>query len=118
MRLQILRCSGGIRAALRTTSLLIDDAILIDCGTGVGDLGIDALSKIRHVFLMHAHLDYIAALPCPVDTLFERFMRQPPTVHCQFATYRSLKRHNFNAEIWPDFLSYPQARRRSWPIDH
>lgn len=33
MRLQILRCSGGIRAALRTTSLLIDDAILIDCGT-------------------------------------------------------------------------------------
>jgi glyoxylase-like metal-dependent hydrolase (beta-lactamase superfamily II) len=85
---------------------------------GVGDLGIDALSKIRHVFLMHAHLDYIAALPWPVDTLFERFMRQPPTVHCQFVTYRSLKRHNFNAEIWPDFLSYPQARRRSWPIDH
>ena len=84
----------------------------------VGDLGIDALSKIRHVFLMHAHLDHIAALPLPVDTLFERFMRQPPTVHCQFATYRSLKRDNFNSEIWPDFLSYPQARRRSWPIDH
>lgn len=107
MRIQILGCSGGIGAGLRTTSLLIDEVILIDCGTGVGDLGIEALSKIRHVFLTHVHVDHIAALPLLVATLFERFMRQPLTVHCQRATYRSLKRHIFNSEIWPDFFELP-----------
>ncbi len=107
MRIEILGCSGGIGAGLRTTSLLIDDVILIDCGTGVGDLGPGALSKIRHVFLTHAHLDHIAALPLMIDTLFARLMRQPLTVYCQLATYRSLKRHIFNSEIWPDFFELP-----------
>lgn len=107
MRIQILGCSAGIGAGLRTTSLLVDEQILIDCGTGVGDLAIDALSKIRHVFLTHAHLDHIAALPLLVDTLFKRLTRRPLTLHCELATYRALRRHIFNSEIWPDFFELP-----------
>lgn len=38
MELLVLGCSGGIGASLRTTSLLVDGDILIDAGTGVGDL--------------------------------------------------------------------------------
>jgi len=39
MRLRVLGCSGGIGGRhLRTTSFLVDSDILIDCGTGVGDL--------------------------------------------------------------------------------
>jgi len=38
--LRILGCSGGIGKNLRTTSMLLDDDVLIDAGTGVGDLSL------------------------------------------------------------------------------
>ena len=41
MRLKILGCSGGIGGTLRTTSMLLDEDILIDAGTGVGDLSLN-----------------------------------------------------------------------------
>ena len=72
MQVRILGCSGGIGANLRTTSLLIDNDILIDCGTGVGDLSIEEMSKIRHIFLTHSHLDHIACLPLLADTLYDQ----------------------------------------------
>ena len=47
MKLRILGCSGGIGGEhLRTTSLLVDDDVLIDAGTGVGDLPIADLARI------------------------------------------------------------------------
>jgi hypothetical protein len=45
MKLRILGCSGGIGRDLRTTSMLLDHDILIDAGTGVGDLSIDELCR-------------------------------------------------------------------------
>jgi ribonuclease BN (tRNA processing enzyme) len=107
MRIHVLGCSAGIGAGLRTTSLLIDDDILIDCGTGVGDLGLDRLVKIRHVFLTHSHLDHIVSLPLFIDTAFEYLRQQPLILHCQDVTYRVLRRHIFNSEIWPDFFALP-----------
>ena len=39
MELRVLGCSGGIGGwNQRTTSLLVDNDILIDCGTGAGVL--------------------------------------------------------------------------------
>ena len=39
MRLRVLGCSGGIGGRhLRTTSFLVDNDVLIDAGTGVGEL--------------------------------------------------------------------------------
>ncbi len=39
MKLRVLGCSGGIGGRhLRTTSLLVDHDLLIDAGTGLGDL--------------------------------------------------------------------------------
>ena len=37
MKLRVLGCSGGIGPGLRTTALMIDNDVLIDCGSGVGD---------------------------------------------------------------------------------
>eukprot|EP01031_Cornospumella_fuschlensis_P016220 gene16220-19814_t len=38
MKVRVLGCSGAIAKDCRTTSFLIDDNILVDAGTGVGDL--------------------------------------------------------------------------------
>jgi phosphoribosyl 1,2-cyclic phosphodiesterase len=69
MRIRVLGCSGAIAKDCRTTSFLIDEDTLIDAGTGVGDLSLDEMRKIEHVFLTHSHLDHVAALPLMVDTV-------------------------------------------------
>lgn len=108
MRIKILGCSGGIGGSLRTTAILVDDDILVDAGTGVGDLPIDALAKIDHIFVTHAHLDHITSIPFLVDTVC--WMRDKPlTIHATAATLQVLKDHIFNWKIWPDFSQIPDA---------
>jgi phosphoribosyl 1,2-cyclic phosphodiesterase len=51
------------RAGLPHHLFLIDGRILIDAGTGVGDLTLDEMQAVDDVFLTHSHLDHIAALP-------------------------------------------------------
>jgi len=106
MELKILGCSGGVGVDLRTTTLLIDQDILIDAGTGVGDLNMDEMMNIRHIFVTHSHLDHIACIPLLVDTLFDR-TEQPITIHAQQATIDALQKHIFNNVIWPDFSKLP-----------
>ncbi|TRZ54764.1 MAG: 3',5'-cyclic-nucleotide phosphodiesterase [Rhodocyclaceae bacterium] len=111
MKVRILGCSGGIGGRhLRTTSLLVDNDILIDAGTGVGDLSIAELSQIDHVFVTHSHLDHIACIPFMVDTVGD--MRGTPlTVHAQQATIEILRNHIFNWSVWPDFTEIPSTER-------
>lgn len=109
MKVRILGCSGGIGGPhLRTTALLVDEDILIDCGTGVGELGIEALARIDHVFLTHSHLDHIACLPLLIDTVIDMRPR-PLTVYGTEATLDAIRRHVFNWEIWPDFSVVPSV---------
>ena len=107
MRLRVLGCSGGIGGRnQRTTSLLVDRDILIDAGTGVGDLSIAELALIDHVFLTHSHLDHIASLPLMIDTVADR-RSKPLTVYGSPAVLTILRNHIFNWAIWPDFSELP-----------
>ena len=38
MRVRVLGCSGAIARDCKTTSFLVDQDVLIDAGTGVGDI--------------------------------------------------------------------------------
>ena len=54
MRLRVLGCSGGIGGRhMRTTSFLVDGDVLLDAGTGVGDLSLAELSLVDHIFVTH-----------------------------------------------------------------
>jgi ribonuclease BN (tRNA processing enzyme) len=109
MKIRVLGCSGGIGGRhLRTTSLLIDHDILIDAGTGVGDLAIAELAQIDHVFITHSHLDHTACLPFIVDTVGE-MRNRPLTVHATEATLEIMRAHLFNWSTWPDFSEIPTA---------
>jgi ribonuclease BN (tRNA processing enzyme) len=111
MRIRILGCSGGIGAGSRTSSLLIDNDVLIDAGTGIGDLSLQDLDTIRHVFLTHSHLDHVAGLPMLVDRVFDEHFEIPLTVYAREETLRAIQQHLFNDVIWPDFARLPSADR-------
>lgn len=106
MQLKVLGCSGGIGGNLRTTSMLLDHDVLIDAGTGVGDLALSDLKQIDHIFVTHSHLDHIACIPFLVDTV-GGMRRSPITIHATAETVASLRAHIFNWKIWPDFAQIP-----------
>lgn len=112
MRVRVLGCSGAIAQGCRTTSFLLDGDVLIDAGTGVGDLSLDEMAGIDHVLLTHAHLDHIACLPLMLDAVAARRLAAgapPLQVHALPATIQALKTHIFNNHIWPDFTRLPHA---------
>lgn len=108
MQIKILGCSGGIGGELRTTSILVDHDILIDAGTGVGDLSMAQLLAIDHILVTHSHLDHIVSIPLLLDTVMG-FRTAPITVHATKETLATLRTHIFNWEVWPDFNRIPDA---------
>jgi ribonuclease BN (tRNA processing enzyme) len=106
MKVRVLGCSGAIAKDCRTTSFLIDADVLVDAGTGVGDLALPQMRAIEHVLLTHSHLDHVAALPLMVDAIGSQLTR-PVNVHALPGTIAALKAHIFNNVIWPDFSRIP-----------
>jgi len=114
MQIRVLGCSGSIAAGSRTTAFLLDDDVLIDAGTGVGDLTLDELVKIDHILLSHSHLDHVLAVGLLADSVARRrcaLGRAPVQVHALAATIAALKTHVFNGVIWPDFTRLPSERQ-------
>ena len=107
MKVRVLGCSGAIARDCRTTSFLVDQDVLIDAGTGVGELTRDDMLRIEHVFLTHSHLDHVACLPLMVDTMACDRIGRPVHVHALPQTIAALRAHVFNGVIWPDFSCLP-----------
>jgi len=112
MRLQVLGCDGGIGDPLRTCALLVNDHVLLDAGTGLGELPLQKLTEIDHVFITHAHADHIANVPLLIDAVMARRVR-PVIIHATEETLRILKEHIFNWSVWPDFTQLPSPESPS-----
>jgi glyoxylase-like metal-dependent hydrolase (beta-lactamase superfamily II) len=108
LRVRVLGCDGAIARGARTTSFLVDHHVLVDAGTGVGDLTLAEMKAIEHVVLTHSHLDHIAALPLMLDAVGNSRGR-PLKVHALPETIAALQNHVFNDLIWPDFSRLPTA---------
>ncbi|MFM2276073.1 MAG: hypothetical protein RL211_1945 [Pseudomonadota bacterium] len=106
MKVRVLGCSGAIAKDCRTTSFLVDSDLLVDAGTGVGDLTLAEMRAVDHVFLTHAHLDHVAALPLMVDAIAAT-RTTPVRIYALAGTIAALKTHIFNDAIWPDFTRIP-----------
>ena len=101
MELRVLGCSGGIGANMSTTSLLVDNDVLIDGGTGLSELTLDEMAAIRHIFVTHSHLDHIAGIPMLLDAVFDS-LQHTLVVHAREETIQVLREHIFNWQIWPE----------------
>src|SRR5258708_15082384 len=107
MHLRVLGCSGSIGGQQnRTTSFLVDQDILIDAGTGVGDLSLAELTLIDHIFITHSHLDHVNSIAFFLDSV-GALRPKPVTVYAAGPTIQTLKKHLFNSDIWPDFTQIP-----------
>ena len=112
MIVQVLGCSGSIAAGCRTTSFLLDDDVLVDAGTGVGDLPLEALAKIEHILISHSHLDHVLSIGLLADSVLRLRRTEgkaPIWVHALPETLAALRTHIFNGVIWPDFTRLPSA---------
>lgn len=110
MRLTVLGCSGGIGGARRTTTLLLDEDVLIDAGSGVGELSLEQMAQVDHVFLTHAHLDHSGFVPLLADAV--AFLRSSPLrVHALPQTIAALKQNMLNGQLWPDYSALPSPEQ-------
>jgi ribonuclease BN (tRNA processing enzyme) len=112
MKVRVLGCSGSIAAGSRTTAFLVDDDLLIDAGTGVGDLSLDELTRIDHIVVSHSHLDHVLSIGLLADCVLRRRAAErsaPVQVHALPQTIAALRAHIFNGVIWPDFTRLPNA---------
>ena len=114
--IRVLGCHGSIAARCHTTSFLLDDDILIDAGSGVGELRLDELARIDHILLSHSHLDHILSVPLLADSVIKLRMGpgglpdlRPIRVHALPQTLEALRAHVLNGIIWPDFARLPTA---------
>lgn len=110
MRITTLGCNASITGELRTTCYQVDDDILIDAGSGAGDLSLAQSIAIDTVFLTHSHLDHCAFLPMLADAAGS-FRETPLTVYALPETIAILKEHMFNSRLWPDYTVQPAPDR-------
>ncbi|MCS7280094.1 MAG: 3',5'-cyclic-nucleotide phosphodiesterase [Desulfobacterota bacterium] len=121
VKIEILGCYGGVVGRYRTTSFLINDAILIDAGTITEVLSYERIKKLKAVFISHAHLDHIKGLFPLVDEL-AALKAKGISVFSAKPTIEVITKNGFNDLIWPDFTSIPSAedaliRFQEIPID-
>ncbi|OPZ70648.1 MAG: ribonuclease Z [bacterium ADurb.Bin478] len=111
MRIEILGCSGAVSRGYNTTSILVNDCVLIDAGSAASALNDKALHGLRHIFLTHTHIDHLKELP---------FILEPAladdsagvTVWGSPETIAVLKDHVFNGAIWPDIQKIVEDENR------
>ena len=112
MKIRVLGCSGAIAAGSRTTAFLVDNDVLVDAGTGVGDLTLAELAQVDHILVSHSHLDHILSIALLADSVMRLRAAQgrgPIQVHALPETVLALRTHIFNGVIWPDFTRLPSA---------
>lgn len=114
MKIRVLGCAGAMAAGYRTTSFLLDDDVLIDAGSGVAELSVEAMAKVDHILVTHSHLDHVLSIGLLADTVQRRRAqagRPAVQIHALPETLQALRQHIFNGVIWPDFTRLPTPQR-------
>ena len=107
MKVHVLGCYGAPALGKNTTAFLLDDATLIDGGTIISVLNEKSLSKIRRIFLSHAHLDHIKDIPFFISAARAWYKDLPIEIYALESVIEALDEHLFNGVIWPDFYRLP-----------
>ncbi len=109
MRIRVLGASGGKSKTSNLPSFLINNTILLDCGSVCSALTLNEQLNINSIFVSHSHFDHICDLPFLADNLSIAGKRV--MVFGSIQTLSLLKNHIFNNTIWPDFTTIPTSEQ-------
>ena len=85
------------------TSYVVNGRVAIDAGCLDGVGGIEDMSRIKHVFLTHSHLDHIATLAPFLDAVYDG-SGDCVQVYGNAHVLECLRKDIFNNRVYPDFL--------------
>lgn len=111
MKISVLGASGSEGPGQNPPGFLVDDFLLLDAGTVALSLHTEAQCKITHIFLSHAHLDHIKAIPFLVDNVVAADRDSCLLILSSREVIADLRRNIFNNRIWPDFTQLPTPER-------
>ena len=101
--LQLPSCVGSDAPFQYLSTFLINDCVAIDAGS-LGFWGdVQQQSRVRHVFLTHAHLDHLASLPVFLENVFTDGT-DPVSVYGPNEVLHVLQTDIFNDRVFPDFV--------------
>jgi ribonuclease BN (tRNA processing enzyme) len=111
MKIKVLGSSGAVAQGKNTAAFLVDDFLLLDAGNIALSLNSEALSKIKHIFLTHTHLDHIKAMPFLIENLSMIHSKKFVSIYSGRPVIQDLIKHIFNDRIWPDFTKIPSPQK-------
>ncbi len=109
MKIRVLGASGGKSKTSNLPSFLINNTILLDCGSVCSVLSLKEQLNINAIFVSHSHFDHICDLPFLADNL--SIAGKQVMVFGSKQTLSLLKNHIFNNTIWPDFTAIPNSKQ-------
>lgn len=99
MKVKVLGASGGVCPGSDSTSLLLDNHVLLDAGTGALRMPLKTAMGVHDILLSHSHMDHTAALCFLADNFIGVGTLR---IHCLKPTADALRGGIFNENIWPD----------------
>jgi cAMP phosphodiesterase len=116
MKIQVLGGQGGLAKGFQTTSILIDEKLLIDAGAVAATLTVEQQSNIDHILISHCHLDHTKDLAFICDNCFG-IRKTPFQVHTHETVNKIIKEHLLNDILWPDFTALPNKTNPTMVIN-
>jgi len=107
VRVKVLGCSGAEYPGRYSPAFLVDGEILLDAGTITSVLGEKQQTRIRKIFVTHAHLDHIRGIPSLADNAVTARDRRRVEVFSIPSVVGTIRKNLFNDAVWPDFTVIP-----------
>jgi ribonuclease BN (tRNA processing enzyme) len=106
MEFRVLGSFGGDSPDCRMTSFLVSGQVAVDAGAITRALTISEQRRIRHVLVTHTHMDHTATLPFLIENIFGA-NDEAVSIYATSQVLRTVRRHLFNNDTWPDFTRIP-----------
>jgi cAMP phosphodiesterase len=107
MKIKVLGCSGAEFPGHNPPGFLLDNMILFDAGSLANTLDRKGQSKIRDIFITHAHLDHIRGISSLADNILVEKRKQRVNIISIPSVLKTIRKHLLNNTLWPDFTIIP-----------
>lgn len=86
---------------------LLDENVLFDAGNLINTLNERELSKIKNIFVTHAHLDHIKDIAFLIENIVIERKKQKINILGISPVIKTISKNLFNDLLWPDFTKIP-----------